>query len=320
MRILLGLVVAGLLAAQQQGEPMPSISVDVSLVSVLASVRDRHGALIPNLQQSDFSVYEDGKLQTIKYFARENDLSMTIGMLVDVSGSQLDIIDIERRAASAFFADVMRKKDEAFLISFGEESELLQDFTGSPRLLEEGLRRLRPGAAVGGLHPGPVPTISQPRGTVLWDAIYLAATEKLASETGRKAIVVITDGVDQGSRMTRAQAIEAAQKGDVVVYSIYYSDPRAYSGTMLSIGGGDSDLRKISEETGGRVFRVDRSHSLESIFRELQDEMRCQYMLGYTPTRDNWDGAYRKLEVRMASKDLKAQTRKGYYASKPSAR
>jgi VWFA-related protein len=181
----------------------PSISVDVNVVNVLASVRNKKGALISNLEKNDFTVLEDGKPQTIKYFTRETDLPLTIGLLVDVSASQRNLISIERSAATEFFSKVLRKKDEAFLISFGEEAELLQDYTNSVRLLESGLNQLRVSSGVGGINPGPVPTIGQPRGTVLYDAVYLAATEKLRSEVGRKVIVLITDGVDQGSRLSR---------------------------------------------------------------------------------------------------------------------
>jgi VWFA-related protein len=316
---------AALLAqAPPQTKPpdeLPSITVDVDVVSILASVRDKRGALVPNLQKDDFTILEEGKAQAIKYFTRETDLPLTIGLLVDVSGSQRNLIDIERNAASQFFSQVLRKKDEAFLISFGEETELLQDYTGSARLLAQGLNQLRVSSGVGGIHPGPVPTIGDPRGTVLYDAIYLAASEKLKTEVGRKVIVVITDGVDQGSRMTRNQAIEAAQKADAVIYSIDYYDPGAY-GRFMSFGGGggEGELRKMSDETGGHMFRVDRSHPLDQVFRELQDEMRSQYSIGYTPTNGLKDGSYRHLDVKLANKDLKAQARKGYYAIKPESR
>ena len=300
-------------------EQPASIKVDVDVVNILTSVHDKRGGLVSNLEKNDFTILEDGKPQTIKYFTKETDLPLTIGLLVDVSASQRNLIETERNAATQFFSKVLRKKDEAFLISFGEESELLQDYTGSPRLLEEGLHQLRVSSGVGGLHPGPVPTAGGPRGTVLYDAVYLAATEKLRSEVGRKVIVLITDGVDEGSKLTRNQAVEAAQKADTVIYSIFYQDPGAY-GPFFGGGGGEAELRKMSDETGGRVFKVDRRHPLEEAFQQLQDEMRSQYAIGYTPTNDEKDGSYRRLEVRLANKDLKAQARKGYYAIKPEAR
>jgi VWFA-related protein len=314
MRILtLAVLTAGSTLLAQD---LPSIKVDVDLVNILTSVRDKRGALIPGLQKEDFTILEDGKPQTIKYFTKETDLPLTIGLLVDVSGSQRNLIDIERSAASQFFRDVLRKKDLAYLIMFGEEIELLQDYTGSARLLTEGLSQLRVSSGVGGIHPGPVPTMGDPRGTVLYDAIFLAADEKLKGEVGRKVIAVITDGVDQGSRLTRNQAIEAAQKADAVIYSIDYSDPQAY-GPFGGGGYGEAELRKMSDETGGRVYKVDRRHSLEDVFKELQDEMRSQYSMAYTPTNEVKDGGYRHLEVRLANKELKAQARKGYYAIKP---
>ena len=295
----------------------PSISVNVDVVNVLASVRNKKGALISNLEKNDFTVLEDGKPQTIKYFTRETDLPLTIGLLVDVSGSQRNLIGIERSAATEFFSKVLRKKDEAFLISFGEEAELLQDYTNSVRLLEDGLNQLRVSSGVGGVTPGPVPTIGQPRGTVLYDAVYLAASEKLRAEVGRKVIVLITDGVDQGSRLTRDKAVEAAQKSDAVIYSIDYSDPSAYGPFGFGGGGGEIELRRMSDETGGRVYKVDRRHTLDDAFQELQQEMRSQYAIGYTPSNDTKDGSYRRLDIRVDSKDLKVQARKGYYAIKP---
>jgi len=299
--------------ANQKEDDLASIKVDVDVVNVLVSVRDKKGALIPNLEQQDFTVLEDGKSQPIKYFTRETNLPLTIGLLVDVSGSQENLIGIERNAATEFFAKVLGKKDEAFLIMFGPEVELLQDYTNSVKMLTNGLNQLQVRSAVGGLHPGPVPTIGQPRGTVLYDAVYLAANDKLKTEVGRKAIVVITDGVDEGSRLTIEQAIEAAQKSDAVVYSILYSDPR-FRGPFGAFGGGESALRKMSDATGGHVFKVDRGHTLDQVFKDLQDEMRTQYSIGYTPLNATKDGSYRKLDIKLANKDYKAQARKGYYA------
>jgi len=305
MAMLLGL---GLMAQDN------TIKVDVDLVNVLCTVHGKNNALIGGLEKGDFHLLEDGKEQEIKYFTRETDLPLTIGLLVDVSGSQERLIDTEHRAASAFFRSVLRAKDLAFIISFGKDSELLQDSTSSPKLLEDGLKQLRLNVPVGGLHPGPVPTQQNQAGTVLWDAVYLAANERLKSEAGCKVIVVITDGVDTGSRKTREQAIHEAQLADTVVYSIDYSDPAAYGGGFGFGGGGEGDLRKMSDETGGRVFKVDRKNSLDDIFKQIQDEMRSQYAIAYSPTNPKKDGTYRKLDFKMANKDYKVQARKGYYA------
>ncbi len=282
------------------------IKVDVDLVNVLCTVHDKHGGLIGNLEKNNFRLFEDGKEQEIKYFTRETDLPLTIGLLVDTSGSQERLIEVERRAASQFFEKVLRKQDLAFLISFGKDSELLQDSTSSARLLQDGLSELRLNANVGGLQPGPVPTLQNTAGTVLYDAIFLASDEKLRQEVGRKVIVVITDGQDYGSKMSRNDAIEAAQKADAVIYSIYYSDGM--------FGGSDGDLKRMSEETGGRVLKVDKNHSLDDIFQEIQDDMRSQYAIGYSPTNGVKDGSYRKIEFKMSDKNYKVQARKGYYA------
>jgi len=296
-----------------QDEP---IRVDVNLVSVLASVRGKSGALISDLKQDDFKIYEDGKEQQIKNFTRETDLPLTIGLLVDVSASQRNLIDIEKHAARQFFAQVLRKKDEAFLISFGEDSDLLQDYTNSVRLLQAGLEQLRVSSGVGGVQPaGPVPTISQVRGTVLYDAVYVAANEKLKGEVGRKVIVLITDGMDEGSKLKIDEAIEASQKSDTVIYSIDYADPSAYG--RFSFGVSDFALQKMSGETGGKVFKVDHKRTLDDVFKELQDEMRSQYSIAYTSTNPEKDGSFRKLIVKVADKNLKVQVRKGYYAIKP---
>jgi len=305
-----------LLPAQpkKQEEDLPVIKVDVDLVNLLCSVRDRRNALIANLSKDDFVVREDGKEQEIRYFARESDLPMTVGMLVDVSRSQEGLIEIERSAASEFFRQVLRPKDMAFLISFGADIELLQDFTSSVNLLRRGLDQLRLSTSVGGIHPGPVPTSSKPKGTVLYDAVYLAATEKLRREVGRKAIVMISDGMDFGSHYKLEHALEQAQKSDAIIYSIYYVDPRAYGGFF---GVSDSALKKMSEETGGRLFNVGRRQGLPEIFREIQEELRSQYSIGYVPTNANRDGAFRKVDIRTTNKDLKVQARKGYFAQRP---
>src|SRR5437016_14068711 len=235
-------------------EDIPSIKVDVDVVNVLCSVRSKAGGLVSNLGKDDFTLLEDGKPQTIKYFTRETDIPLTIGLLIDISGSQARLIEDERRAAYQFFSQVLRKKDMAFLISFGPECELLQDFTNSPRLLQSALEGLHVESGVGGLHPGPVPTASTTRGTVLYDAVYLAASDRLQKEVGRKAMVLITDGVDQGSRLKKEAAIEAAQKSDAIIYSIYYVDQAAYFGHMgFGLGASDHDLRQMSDETGGRL-------------------------------------------------------------------
>lgn len=293
----------------------PTIKVDVDLVNVLCTVRTKNGGLVGSLNKEDFVVREDGKEQQIRYFTRETNLPLTLGMLIDVSPSQGALIEVERRAAAAFFPAVVQKQDQAFVISFGREAELLQDLTNSHTLLQRSLNGLQVNADVGGLHPGPVPTISHPKGTVLFDAVYLAANDMLKKEVGRKALVLITDGEDSGSTYKIHDAIAAAQRADAIVYGIYYVDRVFYRNNGSYFGVSDGDLKRMSEETGGRVFRVDRNHSLSEIFREIQQEMRSQYSLTYAPTNQTKDGGFRRLEIRTNNKDQKVQARKGYYAS-----
>jgi VWFA-related protein len=297
--------------------------VNVELVNILFTVRAKKGGqLIPNLEKANFKIYEDGKEQTIQRFSRETDLPLTLGLLIDISASQERLIEIERQAASQFFSAVIRKKDEAFLISFGKSTDLLQDYTSSARQLSAALDDLRgdgPGVMTGGPIPntGPVPTMGSPKGTLLFDAIYLAANEKLKSEVGRKALILITDGDDQGSTYNRKTATEAAQKSDSIIYSIYYVDRGFYArGGMISLGGGgEGDLKRMSDETGGHVFSVSGKHPLSEIFQEIQDELRNQYSIGYESTNPNRDGSFRKIQIKTDNSDYVVQARNGYYAT-----
>jgi VWFA-related protein len=314
MRIVALILVSALSLAQDA----PTIKVDVDVVNILFNVRDKKGGLIGNLEKGDFTILEDGKQQDVKYFNRETDLPITIGLLIDVSASQGNLIEIEKDAAYRFFGEVLRKQDLAFLISFGADADLLQDYTNSPKLLRAGLEGLHINSDVGGLHPGPVPTIYQPKGTILYDAVYLASSDQLKGQVGRKVLVLITDGEDQGSRYKIKEAIEAAQKADAIIYGFYYVDRAFYMGHGLTFGGvSDGALRQMSEDTGGHVFHVDRNHPLQDAFRDLQEDMRSQYAIGYTPTNPTKDGTFRRIDIKVTNKDWKVQARKGYYAIKP---
>ena len=296
----------------------PTIKVDVDVVNIFFNVRDKRSGLIGNLAKDDFTVFEDGKQQTVKYFTRETDLPLTLGLLIDVSVSQMNLVEIEKNAAYQFFGSVLRPKDLAFLISFGASADLLQDYTNSPKLLRKGLDGLQVNSDVGGLHPGPVPTISHPKGTILYDAVYLASSDQLKGQVGRKALVLITDGEDQGSTYTIKQAIEAAQKADAIIYGFYYVDRAFYMQNGWGFGGvSDSALRQLSEDTGGHIFHIDRKLSLQDAFKQLQDELRSQYSIAYTPTNPAKDGTFRRIEIRAGNKDYKVQARKGYYAIRP---
>lgn len=311
--------------APDQGDQESTIKINVELVNILFTVHARKGGqLIPNLEKNNFKVYEDGKEQTVQRFSRETDLPLTLGLLIDISASQERLIDIERQAASAFFSSVIRKKDEAFLISFGKSTDLLQDYTSSARQLSRALDDLRGDGQTpmsGGPIPntGPLPQIGTPKGTLMFDAVYLASNEKLKPEVGRKALILITDGEDQGSTYNRRTAIEAAQKSDAIIYSIYYVDRGFYSagGFMFGGGGGEGDLKKMSEETGGRVFTVSSKHPLNQIFQEIQDELRNQYSIGYQSINSKRDSTFRKIEIKVDNQDYRVQARNGYYATPP---
>ncbi|HEX4773689.1 MAG TPA: VWA domain-containing protein [Bryobacteraceae bacterium] len=327
-------ILAAALAAGQQPAvgtqdepppPPPTIRVDVDLVNIFFTVKTKKsGELIPNLEQKNFQIFEDGKQQNIQHFSRENDLPLTLGLLIDISASQERLIDIEREAASEFFASVIRKKDEAFLISFGKDTELLQDYTNSARQLTASMRDLHGdeqdpmiGRSPIPVNTGPIPQTGSAKGTLLFDAIYLASNEKLKTEVGRKALILITDGEDQGSTYRIRDAIEAAQRADAIIYSIYYVDRGFYMSNGMFGGGGESDLEKMSVQTGGHVFKVDKKHPLTAVFKEIQDELRSQYSIGYTSTKPQRDGSFRRIEIKVDSPDDRVQARAGYYASKP---
>jgi VWFA-related protein len=283
------------------------IRVDVNLVNLFFTARDKSGGYRGDLKAEDITVLEDGKPQTPKVFTRETNLPLTIGLLVDVSRSQDVLIPDERRAGAQFFRRILRDKDLAFVISFGAEVELLQDYTSSVRLLEKGLEGLRLSAGFGGI--GPIPT-SNPKGTLLWDAVYLAANDQLKGQVGRKMLVVITDGVDQGSHYKLREAIDEAHRSDAIVYGIYYVGSqmsRMYSAY-------EGDLKKLAEESGGCVFDVDGRQSLDRIFEQIEQEMRSQYTVAYQSTNMAHDGAFRKVEIKPRDKNVKVQARRGYFA------
>jgi len=309
--------------AQQQSPPpdIPTIAVDVQVVNIFFTVRNKQGGLVANLDKSDFTIEEDGHGQPIRYFSRQSDLPLTLGLLVDTSVSQGNLIEQERQASSQFFSQMLRvRKDQAFLISFDVNVDLLQDLTDSVRLLRAGLDKLRVNSGGGGgLHPGPVPTSSKPRGTLLYDAVFLASEDLLKRQVGRKALVLITDGNDFGSRMTLQQAIEVSQKADVILYSILYLDREFYyrAGGYGMIGGfgNGSALKKLSEETGGKMFEVGRKKPLKAIYEQIQEELRSQYSIGYTPP-PLATNAFRRVKIVPRNRDLRVQARQGYYPTR----
>ncbi len=311
--VLLALLPASRAQEAQEGEGAV-ITVDVEVVNILATVRDKKGRLINDLSKEDFILEEDGVPQTIHYFSRQTDLPLTLGLLVDTSVSQQRLLGIERQASSQFFSQVLRqKKDLAFLMSFDVDVELLQDLTDSPHLLQRSLEALQIQGGGGGLHPGPVPTNGRPPGTVMFDAVFLASDELMRPQVGRKALVLISDGNDYGSRLTREQAIEAAHRSDVVIYSVRYFDREFYFRAGGLGSGGGSTLKDLARETGGAMFEVRKKNTLAEIFDQIQAELRSQYSIGYTPNREASEGEFRKIKLQAKDKNLKVQARSGYY-------
>lgn len=333
-----------------------------------ATVRDKHGHILTNLDKSDFALKQDGQLQTITYFARESDLPLTLGLLVDTSLSQRNVLGEERRASYSFLDQMLReKKDQAFLIHFDREVELLQDVTSSREKLQSALALLHtpemqrrqqggggggPQQGGGGWPPEGGPPYGGPRdggpregrrgegrrfpGTLLYDGIYLASSDMMKKQTGRKALIVLSDGVDRGSQETLQQAIEAAQRTDTIVYSILFADDHSSFRPRGGFGGwgmgrrgggypgrfpreqrpdGKKVLEQISRETGGRLFQVSKKMPIDAIYTQIAEELRNQYSLAYTPTPDPGPG-YHKIEVTTKQRGLVVRAREGYYSER----
>jgi VWFA-related protein len=308
-------------------EPRTTIKVNVDLVSLYFTVKGKDGTLIPHLGADNCGVQEDKQPQKLKNFQAENNQPLTLGILLDTSGSQQRVLPLEQQFGSDFLGSVLKSKDQAFLVSFDVDVDLLQDYTNSARLLSKAMNKAEINTAGGngaggipGIGQGPVPTQGQPKGTLFYDAVYLAANEKLSRETGRKAILVLTDGEDQGSKVKLAGAIEAAQKSNVIVYGILLADRAQYGGFTFGYDGNFA-LKKMAEETGGRMIDVgNNGKKLEAAFHQIEDELRTQYVASYTPTNAKADGTYRKIAVECKADkgdELKVQVRKGYYALAP---
>lgn len=298
-----------------QDQSVDTLKVNVNVVQLFFNVKDKKGGLIPSLTRDDFDVLEDGKPQTIKYFAAESNLPLTLGILIDASGSQARVLDMEKEVGGSFLSEILREKDMAFVISFDVNVDLLQDFTSSVRSLKSALNSARintggGGGSLPGLGGGPVPT-ANPRGTLLYDAVYLAAHDELAQQVGRKAMILLTDGEDQGSQLRIKDAIEAAQKSDSIVYVLLCADRGFYGFGGYS---GEGDMKKLTQETGGRVIEVgDKFDKLKDAFEQIARELRSQYNVGYTPTNSALDGTFRKVEIHSKG-GYKIQARTGYYA------
>jgi len=343
-----------LLRGQQQDSA--TFSTGVKVVNLFANVRNKSGAIVKDLTKEDFQLSEDDRSQVIRYFSQESDLPLTLGLLVDTSGSQRRLIDEERAASYRFFEQVLRpEKDVAFVIHFDFDTELLQDVTPSRKLLEKALEELevpvgqrqqqRGGGRQQGGQQAPFPFPGgggrgrgrggrggrgpnnggggQQRGggTVLYDAVMLASDELMRKQSGRKALIVLSDGVDTGSKVSLSTAVEAAQRADTLVYSILFEDPEMYGGGLgigrrvAGLADGKKVLQQLSRETGGRFFEVSKKSPLAKVYDEIDEDLRHQYSIGYSPDRTEAPGAYHKIRLTTRQKGLIVQTREGYYGS-----
>jgi VWFA-related protein len=339
---------ARLLGGQQANT---TFSADVKVVNLLAAVRDKQGQIVRDLTKEDFLLDEDGHPQVISYFSRETDLPLTLGLLVDTSGSERREIPEERRASIRFFEQVMRPdKDQAFVIHFDFEVELLEDLTNSREKLEKALNQLdtpqlqrqQGGGYPGGGYPrgGQRGGRGRGGGTALYDAVFLAGDELMKKQRGRKALVLLSDGVDTGSKETLSGAVESAQRADTLVYSILFEDPNGFGNNMGGFGGprmgrrggmgggggrgggryptmnrpdGKKILEQISRETGGRFFEVSRKWPIGKVYEAIEEDLRNQYSLGYTSDQQASDRGYRRIHLATRQKGMIVQTREGYY-------
>jgi VWFA-related protein len=330
--------------AAQPPQSSANVSVETRLVAVYATVRDKHGKIVPTLNKEDFTLAQDSHPQTISYFARENDLPLTLGLLVDTSMSQARVLDDERDASFTFLDHMLQQdKDRAFVIHFDREVELLQDVTGSHPKLQAALKELAISRPDRDEQSGGQGRGYRGAGTLLYDAVYLASNEVMKKQKGRKAIFVLTDGNDRGSKETLEEAIEAAQRADVSVYSIYFAGEEpgygrggyGHGGGMGRGGGGwpggggggrgghppqeertdgKKVLQRMSTETGGRLFEITKKLPIEQAYAEVQEELRNQYSLGYTPHPADTGEGYHRIQLTVNQKDDTVQARDGYYS------
>jgi VWFA-related protein len=307
--------------APPEDQSVATFKIQVNLVDLFFTVKDKSGNLVPHLTQNDCSVAEDKTPQTLKHFVAETNQALTLGILLDTSGSQQRVLPLEQQAGGRFLEQVLRQKDQAFLLSFDVNVDLLQDYTNSPHMLAHAMDKAEINTAGGngaggvpGLGGGPVPVHGTPKGTLLYDAIYLASNQKMNQESGRKAMIILTDGDDEGSEHKISDAIAAAEKNNIIVYVILIADTSFYGGFGYGYSG-YSAAKRISEETGGRLINVgNNGNKLEAAFQQIQDELRTQYVASYTPTNTKLDGTFRRIAVECKGDGLKVQVRKGYFA------
>ena len=299
------------------GQQSPArFSVDVKVVNVTATVRNERREIVRDLTQDDFILEEDGHPQEIRYFARQAELPLTLGLAVDTSGSQWRLLIPERTASERFLEQVIREdRDRAFVIRFDLCAEVLGDISSSRQALLAALDQLEASDTPGWRRRNPsAPAGYRYGGTILYDAICLATRDVMIRQQGRKALIVLSDGVDNVSRNQPDETIEWAQRADTLVYSVLFSDRRAYSGQRSDLRGkGIEVLKRLSAETGGRYFEVTKKQSLNSVFSTIEQELRSEYSLGYVSNQKSAAG-YRKIRLASRYEGQSVQARDGYYA------
>jgi len=289
-------------------DEQPTFKSEVRVVDVLATVRNKKGAFVSDLGRDDFSLLENGRSQVIKYFSRQTDLPLTIGLMIDTSMSQKRVMEAERIASYTFLEQVLReKKDQVFIMQFDLSPILRQELTSSFLKLSDALQRVDT-PNMNDLHS------QTGGGTMLYDAMLKASKEIMATQTGRKALIVLSDGVDTGSEASVMDAIAAALKADTLIYSILFSDEGFYG----AFGGGDGRgvLARMARETGGGFFEVSKKQSLDAIFAQLQEELRSQYNIGYVSDQPVSISEFRKIQLTTRQKGLTVQARGRYWAQR----
>ena len=272
-------------------------SITVDLVNVLCSVFDKKTrSFVTAFSQNDFSIFEDGRRQEITNFTRETNLPLTLVMLVDTSSSVAPKLQFEQDAAISFFHNVLKENDRAMLVEFNSSINMLQDFTDDPNKLANQVRKLRAGG-----------------NSSLFDAIDVVCDQKMIRETGRKAMIILSDGDDSGSAVDFRRAVEMALRAECTIFSVSISKG-GFFGTADDTKKGDKTLQNLAKETGGKVFFPFKVEELEDAFREINQELRSQYSIGYYSTNTKRDGSFRKLEIKVRERNMELNHRKGYYA------
>jgi VWFA-related protein len=285
-------------------QDQPSFSADVKVVSLLATVHDKDGRVVKDLTADDFLLAEDGEEQKIRYFSKESGLPLTIGLLVDTSRSQTGVLEQERRASKTFLNRVLREEDRAFVAHFDERVEIVRGLTSSRTDLASALEQLK---------------IPGHYATLIYSAVRTCSEQVMRKQAGRKAFILLTDGVAFHDDTSIGTAIEFAQRADTILYSIRFSDPisayRPVRAAVLAAASarGKAGLERMAKETGGTMFEVAKHQTIEEIYAQIEDALRNQYSIGYTPERNVSSDSYHKIKLTTRDRRLTVHTREGYY-------